>query len=85
MEPDDLKKARLELGLTFEQMAAMLETDKQTVQRMEMQADRSTSRKPAIRMERLIEAYIDGWRPKDWPRNAPSSKGDTLKTGRRKD
>lgn len=68
MTPDQMRKARAELGLTQAQMADMLETDAQSIRRMEMQETASTHRKPAARMQRLIDAYKAGYRPKDWPR-----------------
>lgn len=67
MTPDQMRKARKDLGLTQAQMADMLDTDAQSVRRMEMQETASTHRKPAVRMQRLIEAYMAGYRPKDWP------------------
>ena len=68
MTPDQMRKARKDLGLTQAQMADMLDTDPQSVRRMEMQETASTHRKPAPRMKRLIEAYTAGYRPKDWPK-----------------
>lgn len=67
MTPDQLAEARRKLGLTQSQLAAMLETDAQSVRRMEMPPTASTSREPAVRMVRLLRAYLDGWRPDDWP------------------
>jgi len=67
MTPKQIKQARHKLGLSIAQMATMLETDAQTVRRMETDPDNSKFREPARRMERLIRAYLDGWRPKDWP------------------
>lgn len=67
MTPDEVKEARLKLGLTQAQLGAVLDTDGQTVRRMEMPVDASTHRKPAVRMVRLIRAYLDGYRPQDWP------------------
>ena len=67
MTPEQIKGARLRLDLTVSEMAAMLETDAQTVRRMEMNPEASTFRKPAARMVRLIRAYLNGFRPKDWP------------------
>ena len=68
MKPDQIKDARAKLGLTQAQLGAMLDTDGQTVRRMEMPEDTSTHRKPAVRMVRLLQAYLDGYRPSDWPR-----------------
>jgi DNA-binding transcriptional regulator YiaG len=67
MTPDQIKEARIALGLTQSQLGRMLETDGQTVRRMEMPATASTAREPAVRMARLIRAYLDGYRPDDWP------------------
>lgn len=67
MTPKQLRAARRKLGLSVSQMATMLETDAQTVRRMETDPEHSKFREPARRMERLLWAYLDGWRPKDWP------------------
>ena len=67
MTPTELKEARQSLGLSVRQMAELLETDPQSVRRMEMSHERSTHRFPPPRVERLIRAYLDGYRPDDWP------------------
>jgi DNA-binding XRE family transcriptional regulator len=67
MTPDQIKTARADLGLTQSQLAQLLDTDPQSVRRMEMASDAATHRKPAPRMARLIAAYLDGYRPPDWP------------------
>lgn len=67
MTPEQIKAARAALGLTQSQLAAMLDTDGQTVRRMEMPEGARTHRKPAVRMVRLLQAYLDGYRPPDWP------------------
>jgi DNA-binding XRE family transcriptional regulator len=67
MTPDEIRGARVLLGLSQSQLAELLETDAQTVRRMEMDQNRSTHRLPAPRMCRLIMAYVDGYRPDDWP------------------
>jgi len=71
MTPQEIKQARNMLGLSVSHFATMLETDPQTVRRMEMSPDKSTARKPAVRMCRLINAYIEDYRPKDWPEMKP--------------
>lgn len=63
MTPDEIKSARQQLGLSVAEFARWLETDPQTVRRMEFPEDASTFRKPAVRMERLIDAYLQGYRP----------------------
>lgn len=72
MTPAQIKEARHALGLSVVQLAAMLETDAQSVRRMELREDASTARTPAVRMVRLIRAYLDGYRPSDWPIDAES-------------
>lgn len=67
--PEAIRAARQSLGLSTAQLGAMLETDAQTIRRMEQRADAKTFRKPAPRMLRLLRAYLGGWRPDDWPVN----------------
>jgi len=72
MLPHEIRAARLALGLSPAQLGKLLETDAQTIRRMEMDPVHSTSRKPAVRMCRLIRAYLEGgYRPADWPVAAP--------------
>ena len=68
MTPADLKAARHQLGLTLAQLGALLDIGWQQVARMEMSPDRSTSRCPAPRVEKLISAYLAGYRPDNWPK-----------------
>lgn len=67
MTPSEIREARQKLGLSASQLAAMLDTDPQTIRRMEQSETAKTFRSPAPRMVRLIRAYIDGYRPEDWP------------------
>lgn len=67
MTPQETKEARHKLGLSVADLARLLDTDAQTVRRMEQRDDASTFRRPAPRMVRLIEAYLAGYRPTDWP------------------
>ena len=69
MTPSQLKQARQSLGLTQSDLGRLLDTDGQSVRRMEMPSEAKTSRPPAPRMVRLIQAYLDGHRPLDWERN----------------
>ena len=66
MTPDQLARARKRLGLTLEQMASMLGYDGE--QRRQMMYDLESGRR-AIRapQRRLTEAYLSGYRPRDWP------------------
>jgi len=67
MNHTEIRAARLALGLTPADLAKMLDVGTQTVTRMESTPDRSKHRAPAVRMVRLIRAYLDGHRPADWP------------------
>ena len=68
MTPTEIKQARHAMGLTVPQFAALLDTDPQTVRRMEQSETANTFRQPAPRMVRLIAAYVSGYRPDDWPK-----------------
>lgn len=63
----ELKGARHALGLTQREMAAMLDSDPLSIRRMEMAPDKKSHRDLPPRAARLIQAYLDGWRPADWP------------------
>lgn len=66
MSPKQMARARERLGLTLEQMAAML--GYQGVQRRQMQYDLETGRRDIREPQRrLVEAYLSGYRPSDWP------------------
>lgn len=66
MTPKQLAAARHRLGLTLEQMATVL--GYAGTQRRQMQYDLETGRR-VIRepQRRLVEAYLAGYRPPDWP------------------
>lgn len=66
MTKNELIEARQSLGLTLEQMATLL--GYVGVQRRQMCWDLENGRR-AIRepQRRLIEAYLSGYRPTDWP------------------
>lgn len=66
MTPTQMARARERLGLSLEAMATVL--GYQGVQRRQMQYDLETGRR-AIRepQRRLVEAYLAGYRPPDWP------------------
>ena len=68
MDHVEIKAARKALGLSLSQFAAVLDTDPTTTRRLEMDPHRSTARQPAPRMVRLVRAYLDGYRPADWPK-----------------
>lgn len=67
MSPDQIRSARHQLGLSQAELGRLLDTDGQTVRRMESPPETSKHRRPAPRMVRLLEAYLAGYRPADWP------------------
>lgn len=71
MTPADLRSARAVLGLTQEEVAALMETDKTTVQKWERDPGLPSHRPAPVRVARLYRALLDGWRPDDWPRPIP--------------
>lgn len=68
MTPEELKAARLQLGLTGAQMSQMLDLNEaRNYRRYETPEGAATHRALAPRIARLVQAYLDGWRPDDWP------------------
>lgn len=66
MTPKQMARARERLGLTLEQMASML--GYLGVQKRQMQYDLETGRREIREPQRrLVEAYLVGYRPTDWP------------------
>ena len=66
MRPLQMRESRLALGLSLEQMATML--GYHGTQRRQMQHDLETGRRPIREPQRrLMEAYLSGYRPPDWP------------------
>lgn len=67
MTPQQINTARKLLGLTLEQMATLL--GYQGRQRRQMQYDLETGRRDIREPQRrLVEAYLAGYRPSDWPK-----------------
>ena len=67
LTPAEIKQAQQSLGLSVADLARLLDTDAQTIRRMEQRDDASTFRRPAPRMARLIEAYLAGYRHPIYP------------------
>jgi DNA-binding transcriptional regulator YiaG len=68
MTPSEVKYSRVTLGLTLREFSILLDTDASTVRKMELSEESSQYRRPAPRMVRLIVAYLNGYRPVDWPK-----------------
>ena len=66
MTPDQLKQARRKLGLTLEQVALMLGYEGEQA-RGQMHHLETGKRELRPAQRRLMEAYLAGYRPKDWP------------------
>jgi len=63
MTPAEIKQARSDLGLTQAQLAPLLGYgDKTRVSELER-----GSQAPGAAVVRLLQAYLDGYRPDDWP------------------
>ncbi|AIT13257.1 transcriptional regulator [Ruegeria phage DSS3-P1] len=67
MNHEALRKARETLGLTPEEMARLTEVDVSSVYKWERDPGKTTARPAPVRVARLMGAYLDGWRPGDWP------------------
>jgi DNA-binding transcriptional regulator YiaG len=67
MTPAQFKQARRKLGLSVSQMATMLGVRHEQVRRLEMPTDRTSARPIGPATRRLMQAYLDGYRPADWP------------------
>jgi len=66
MTPVELYEARRRLGLTVTQFAHMIGHNQTNVRRME-HAEWTNTRPVSRTTERLVRAYLDGYRPDDWP------------------
>lgn len=62
MTPTEIKQARKSLGLTQGQLAALMDIRQATISDWET-GKHSPEGPPA----RLMQAYIDGYRPANWP------------------
>src|SRR5262249_5055734 len=66
MGPGDTKRVRQQLGLTLDEMAAMLGYEGEHA-KSQMQ-DLENGRRPLRPAQRLLlEAYLNGYRPQAWP------------------
>lgn len=67
MTPDEFTETRRRLGLSVTQLADMLGVSHQHARRMSIAPDKGAHRPVNGTVERLLQAYLDGYRPKDWP------------------
>lgn len=69
MTHHELARARKRLGLTLEQLAYMLGYQGSQLRQMgyDLESGRRTIREP---QRRLMEAYLTGYRPDDWPHSS---------------
>jgi transcriptional regulator with XRE-family HTH domain len=66
MTPAELRAARKALGLNVVQMAYALGVTPVQVRRMETAGDKLSARPIMPTTERLVRAWLDGYRPADW-------------------
>jgi transcriptional regulator with XRE-family HTH domain len=75
MSPTEIREARLRLGLTQAELAPLLGySDVMRVSELERGV-----RKPGAAVVRLLHAYLEGYRPENWPvrqQNTEQSGGD---------
>lgn len=66
MTPKQIAQARQRLGLTLEQMATLLgyEGENRRIMMHKLEHGQRPIREP---QRRLVEAYLRGYRPDDWP------------------
>lgn len=67
MTHDEIQEARVKLGLSVADMALMLGHDKVQQRRLESAPDVAMHRKARPTTVRLLQAFLDGYRPNDWP------------------
>jgi DNA-binding transcriptional regulator YiaG len=63
----DFKEVQRKLGLSVSQMALMLGVTDIQVRRMGTAPELGSHRPVNGATQRLLQAYLEGYRPKDWP------------------
>lgn len=66
MTKEQMIRARMKFGLTLDQMAHMLGYDGEHARKVLCDIE-SGRRRIRDAQRRLLEAYLAGYRPKDWP------------------
>jgi transcriptional regulator with XRE-family HTH domain len=67
MTPQEFRAARKSLGLSVNQMAALLEVRPVHVRKMELAEDLPSHRRIMPATGKLVEAFLAGYRCRDWP------------------
>lgn len=68
MTAEQFRAARRRLGLSFRELARMLGVTVNQAKRLAADESYSSHRPVMETTGRLIEAYLAGYRPPDWPR-----------------
>ena len=68
MTPIQIAKAQKSLGLDNADFAQVMEVDYSTLKKIKSPGGSSQSRRAPVRFVRLLNAYLAGFRPDDWPR-----------------
>lgn len=72
MTADDFREAQHTLGLSDFQLAELLGCQPTQVRRMKVRDPALPSHRPVSETTaRLLRAYLDGYRPADWPAARP--------------
>jgi len=64
---EEMRIKREMLGLSRKQAAEVLETTIYQIQRLERSPDRESHITPPRRYAQLLDAYLSGFRPHNWP------------------
>lgn len=67
MTPNELRAARGRLKLSQSQLGKLLGVTEVHIRRMETPAHRKSNRAIPPYVVRLVNLYLDGYRPNDWP------------------
>lgn len=67
MSPAEFKSIRQSLGLSVDQIAELLDVRPDYVRHMELPQSKRSSVPVPGKTARLMRAYADGHRPKEWP------------------
>ncbi|MEP1521995.1 helix-turn-helix transcriptional regulator [Ascidiaceihabitans sp.] len=68
MDHTAFKAARKNLGLTLAELSRILDVDARTIRKWEADENASTGRRPNPVACRAMSWMLDGYRPKEWPK-----------------